>query len=113
MEGLVKIMPCNGKGETIEESYIKFDEKDFETIISEGINDKNQKLVLEINDADKIENSHKYNFFINSFSAQNISKYISYQLGQALVERIDGFCVYVIVTGHIKREMYDGYFEKI
>lgn len=104
MEGLAKIVPCNGKGKTIEESYIKFDEKDFEKIISEGLNDKNQKLVLEISDVDKIKNSQKYNFFINSLSAQNVSKYISYQLGQVLVERIDGFFIYVIVTGYVKKE---------
>ena len=55
MEGLAKLVPCNGKGKTIAEVYAKFNEDDIERIISEGVSDKNQCMSMEIDDASEIE----------------------------------------------------------
>lgn len=103
MEGLAKLIPCDGKGKAIAEVYVNFNEDDIERIISEGVSDKNQCMSMEIDDASEIEEGKKYNISLESASAKNNYDPIAFDMKQVLVERITGANVRVIVTGSAEK----------
>lgn len=103
MEGLAKLIPCNGKGKTIAEVYAKFNEDDIERIISEGVSDKNQCMSMEIDDASEIEEKKKYNISVECASAKNNYIPVTFVMKQALIERITGSNVRIIVTGNAEK----------
>ena len=103
MEGLAKLVPCNGKGKTIAEAYVQFNEGDIERIISEGVSDKNQCISMEIGSASEIEEKKKYNISIECASAKNNYNPVTFNVKQALIERITGANVRIIVTGNAEK----------
>lgn len=104
MEGLVKLVPCNGKGKTIAEAYIRFNESAIDRIISEGINDKNQRIIMEIDNASEIEENKKYDMSIECAPASKNYEPITFVMKQVLIERIVELNVHAIVTGDVAKQ---------
>lgn len=105
MEAIARFIPCNGKGDTIEGAYVRVDYNALENIIRNGINERNQNVVLETDCAEALQINKKYNIICESVDPEKNMEPFRLSIKQALTEQINGTIVHIIITGNVTKEI--------
>lgn len=112
LQGLVTLVPTNGKGKIIEEVCVSVDtasEEKIRDMIENGISDKNQTIYMEFKSTDFINVQNKYNLFFDTVEYVNSSEPTAVRtvLDRSYVESIQGVNVKIVVTGDAYKKVIE------
>lgn len=104
MEGLIKLTPSNGKGVSVKEEYVNFNENEIKRILLEGVSDKNQFISFEMGEEIQNLNEGKvYDIVIEAVDLNNNGKPITYLLNKVRINSIDKSSVHAMIVESVER----------
>lgn len=102
MEAIAKFMPCNGKGEIIEEVYVDFELEEIEKIMDEGITRNNQDIKFELQSTNRLDTCKKYDIIFEYVDGKDELEAFSIYISRVYIEKIKNNIVYAAVTGKVE-----------
>ena len=104
LEGLIKLTPSNGKGVSVKEEYVNFNENEIKRILLEGVSDKNQFISFEMGEEIQNLNEGKvYDIVIEAVDLNNSGNSRTYLLKKVKIIRIDALLVHAMVVESVKK----------